>query len=188
MTSRTLGHCRGDPLPGAPEWCPQSLRRQTSIVAAHCSPGGMLHAGLLGGMRAESTPVWGAQALQPEAESPRGGEITEADLAAREADSAASIIALYASLLTGLLVGCDSRPSKALQRCHAHTCHSMSAHSSCWCLFWLIAVGRAPCEQGGLSAWKRMDSIAVPVVLAHVLASCTSKAAGAISRRGRREG
>ena len=43
------------------------------------------------------------QVAQPEAESPHG-EVTEASLAAREADGAASIVALYASLLTGLLV------------------------------------------------------------------------------------
>ena len=44
------------------------------------------------------------QVAQPEAESPHGGEVTEAALAAREADGAASIVALYASLLIGLLV------------------------------------------------------------------------------------
>ena len=47
----------------------------------------------------------GGQAAQPEAEAWCGGEITEAALAAREADGAASIVALYAALLTGLLVG-----------------------------------------------------------------------------------
>ena len=56
----------------------------------------------------------GMQAAQPEAESPRGGEVTEASLAAREADGAASIVALYASLLTGLLVSCHWNSPEAV--------------------------------------------------------------------------
>lgn len=46
----------------------------------------------------------GSQAAQPEPESPHGSEITEAAFVARESEGAASIVALYASLLTGLLV------------------------------------------------------------------------------------
>ncbi|KAK9785525.1 hypothetical protein WJX73_008214 [Symbiochloris irregularis] len=91
------------------------------------------------------------QAAQPEPESPHGSEITEAALAAREAESAASIVALYASLLTGLLIEGDEGRMRQAEDCFRDHSLRLVAQGVQQCLaFYLRAAAITPRTEASL--------------------------------------